>query len=139
MSNVIYKLCPKCSEQHQKQGLFCSRKCANSRTWSEEDKQKKSAGAKNFYNQGGVSPNKGKSNPRKGCNISGDICHVSWCKVCNKLIKKKAITCSKECSINNYSLKYIYLYPFLSIIFKHLQTILSVEVISIIFPTDPVT
>lgn len=25
------KICPKCLEQHNKQGIFCSRKCANSR------------------------------------------------------------------------------------------------------------
>ena len=35
------KICPKCNTEHYKQGKFCSRSCANSRTWSEEDKHKK--------------------------------------------------------------------------------------------------
>lgn len=38
------KVCPKCKEAHEKPGTFCSRKCANSRTWSEEDKHKKRIG-----------------------------------------------------------------------------------------------
>lgn len=41
------KQCPKCKTEHNKPGVFCSRKCANSRTWSEEDKLKKSISAKN--------------------------------------------------------------------------------------------
>lgn len=36
------KTCPKCSTSHSKSGTYCSRKCANSRVWSIEDKQKKS-------------------------------------------------------------------------------------------------
>ncbi len=35
------KTCPKCKTPHDKQGTFCSRKCANSRSWSIEDKEKK--------------------------------------------------------------------------------------------------
>ena len=35
------KFCPKCSFQHTKDGTFCSRSCANSRQWSELDKEKK--------------------------------------------------------------------------------------------------
>ncbi len=42
----IYKICPKCKISHDKNGIFCSRSCANSRTWSEIDKQKKSVSAK---------------------------------------------------------------------------------------------
>lgn len=30
------KICPKCGKEHIKDGKFCSRSCANSRTWSEE-------------------------------------------------------------------------------------------------------
>lgn len=40
------KICPKCSDQHNKPGIYCSRKCANSRQWSDEDKKKKSDSAK---------------------------------------------------------------------------------------------
>ena len=36
------KVCPKCNQQHDRNGIFCSRKCSNSRVWSEEDKIKKS-------------------------------------------------------------------------------------------------
>jgi hypothetical protein len=35
------KICPKCFIKHDKNGKYCSRTCANSRTWSEEDKHKK--------------------------------------------------------------------------------------------------
>lgn len=41
------KQCPKCKNEHKKLGLFCSRKCANSRQWNSEDKLKKSVAAKN--------------------------------------------------------------------------------------------
>lgn len=34
------KTCPKCKSIHNKKGVFCSRKCANSREWSEEHKKK---------------------------------------------------------------------------------------------------
>ena len=42
LKGSIMKICPKCSSSHEKSGTFCSRKCANSRVWSEDDKQKKS-------------------------------------------------------------------------------------------------
>ncbi len=35
------KECPKCLTPHDKPGTYCSRTCANSRSWSEEDKHKK--------------------------------------------------------------------------------------------------
>jgi len=35
------KICPKCNTEHKKPGTFCSRSCANSRTWSDADKEKK--------------------------------------------------------------------------------------------------
>ena len=34
------KICPKCKEPHEKSGTFCSRKCANSRTMTEEKRLK---------------------------------------------------------------------------------------------------
>lgn len=36
------KTCPKCNAPHEKSGTFCSRACANSRVWTDEDKKKKS-------------------------------------------------------------------------------------------------
>ena len=41
------KECPKCLKQHNKNGVYCTMSCANSRTWSEEDKKKKSISGKN--------------------------------------------------------------------------------------------
>lgn len=43
---INMKECPKCGNDHDKNSKFCSRSCANSRTWSEEDKKKKSEIAK---------------------------------------------------------------------------------------------
>ena len=36
------KTCPKCGDPHEKPGTFCSRRCANSRTFSEDAKRLKS-------------------------------------------------------------------------------------------------
>lgn len=33
------KSCPKCGTEHSKPGKFCSRACANSRQWNEEQKK----------------------------------------------------------------------------------------------------
>lgn len=41
------KECPKCKLPHNKRGVFCSYKCANSRDWSKLDRLKKSESAKN--------------------------------------------------------------------------------------------
>ena len=43
------KTCPKCSIDHDKPGVFCSRKCANGRRFSAESIAKKSASAKAFF------------------------------------------------------------------------------------------
>ncbi len=40
------KQCPKCNNEHTKDGIFCSRKCANSRICSAENKLKKSEALK---------------------------------------------------------------------------------------------
>ena len=45
----MLKKCPKCNNTHTKGGLFCSRSCANSRSFSEESKIKKSTANKKFY------------------------------------------------------------------------------------------
>ena len=42
----MIKLCPKCNIEHKKPGTYCSRICANSRLWTNEDKLKKSVAAK---------------------------------------------------------------------------------------------
>ncbi len=43
------KQCPKCSTEHTKLGVFCSRSCANSRTFSDEAKEKKRKAGVEFY------------------------------------------------------------------------------------------
>lgn len=40
------KLCPKCSNEHTKLGKFCSHKCANSRSWDQAAKDRKSRALK---------------------------------------------------------------------------------------------
>jgi len=42
------KSCPKCNVQHNKSGIFCTRKCANSRSWSSEARQAKSVALKKY-------------------------------------------------------------------------------------------
>lgn len=48
------KNCPKCDQLHEKPGTFCSRKCANSRVWNEEDKKKKSIANKKYAIEQGM-------------------------------------------------------------------------------------
>lgn len=55
------KECPKCKKLHEKDGTFCSRACANSRTHSEETKLKIAKSCK-----GRVSALKGRESPFKG-------------------------------------------------------------------------
>jgi len=57
------KKCPKCDSYHNKQGIFCCRSCANSRSWNEEDKIKKSQGIKRYL---GVLEENGIPHPCKG-------------------------------------------------------------------------
>jgi len=86
------KKCPKCNVDHAKPGIFCSRKCANSRNWTESDKLKKS-----IANKGNIPWNKGKCS---------DIFVYKNCqnlKCENKFLdklKNKKMYCSKKCSPN---------------------------------------
>jgi predicted nucleic acid-binding Zn ribbon protein len=59
MVDIVMKICPKCGTKHEKNGKFCSRTCANSRVWSEEDKRKKSESVRKTYSIKGH-PQKGK-------------------------------------------------------------------------------
>ena len=43
------KACPKCGTMHEKSGKFCSRSCANSRTFTAETKDKKRNSNLKFY------------------------------------------------------------------------------------------
>lgn len=42
------KVCPKCEVEHEKEGTYCSRKCANSRDFNAEARKKKSDAAKRY-------------------------------------------------------------------------------------------
>ena len=44
------KICPKCNSEHEKEGKYCCRSCANSRVFSEESKEKKRKANVEFYN-----------------------------------------------------------------------------------------
>lgn len=70
------KVCPKCLAGHDKAGVYCSRSCANSRTWSDEDRQRKSEA-----NMGNPSQLKGKrvgSNPKRNAAISEALLAKSY-------------------------------------------------------------
>lgn len=43
------KTCPKCGTEHNKSGNFCSRSCANSRSFTNESKEKKRKANLDFY------------------------------------------------------------------------------------------
>jgi 5-methylcytosine-specific restriction endonuclease McrA len=45
------KLCPKCNIQHEKNGRFCSRSCANTRTFTAESNEKKRLSGLEFYSK----------------------------------------------------------------------------------------
>lgn len=46
--NRILKVCPKCKQEHEAKGTYCSRKCANSRTFTEESRAKTSSSMKKY-------------------------------------------------------------------------------------------
>ncbi len=45
------KSCPKCNTDHDKTGIYCSRKCANSRSFSEKSRQLKSVAGKRVWDR----------------------------------------------------------------------------------------
>lgn len=56
--------CERCGKQHDGtygSGRFCSRQCSKSRTWSNEDKLKKSVLNKQFYKNTDYHPTRGKT------------------------------------------------------------------------------
>ena len=57
------KQCPKCNKEHEKSGLYCSRSCANSREWSKEINESRSAKlAGRTVSRGSMDLNKWKAN-----------------------------------------------------------------------------
>jgi len=45
------KVCPRCSAEHEKNGIFCCRSCSNSRVFSESALEKKRTKTKAFWDQ----------------------------------------------------------------------------------------
>jgi hypothetical protein len=84
------KNCPKCGVKHVKNGIFCSRTCANSRTWTEEDKKKKSEIAKNSEKIKLANSNPDKKNKLKKAvekqKLKGNL---NWSKLHSKESKEK--------------------------------------------------
>lgn len=93
MSSVtdIYSICPKCGnsfDPYSKHGAkkFCSRKCANSKTRSQEVKDKIR------------STLKGRPSPKKGIKIGPKKEKIAkQCPICHNYFYTTRITCSREC------------------------------------------
>jgi hypothetical protein len=47
------KICPRCDSKHKKKGKYCCRQCANSRSWSIEDRRNKSIKLKEYFQKNG--------------------------------------------------------------------------------------
>ena len=94
--------CKKCnSEFNPSKGLisYCSLKCRNSRSWSEEDKLKKSNSAKTSEKIK-IANTRDRSNFKKKANYIIPI--EKKCFNCNKIFftkRNKAIFCSRKCKI----------------------------------------
>lgn len=85
------KICPKCNLAHDKPGVYCSRKCANSRSWTPEDKLKKSLSAKNSSSVLTANRYIGKANRKHEYNVVD-------CLNCGSMFKTKSQKfCCKEC------------------------------------------
>lgn len=83
------KTCPKCQSTHAKPGVFCSRVCANSRQWSNEDKIKKSVA-----NKGNAPWSKGLvlgPNPIKNSNLAQTLQDRSYQRYTNGLITERSV------------------------------------------------
>lgn len=83
---VPKKYCPRCGASHHKNGIYCSRICANGRPHSEDTKKKisKSVIATSFHNKkhNGVPP----------------YCRISICRQCNRYFELSKNSNRKSCS-----------------------------------------
>lgn len=78
------KKCLKCNNIHNNKGLYCSRKCSNSRKWKKEDKKKISDGVNSYLKS-----------------IGKNIPEIKICKECKKEFKPKKtkiVFCSVSCA-----------------------------------------
>lgn len=86
------KICPKCSLEHNKSGIFCSRSCANSRTFSKETNIKRSFSNRESSLLFWKSSDSDKERERRKANRK-----KYFCEICGILIFNKRKTCSDEC------------------------------------------
>jgi len=79
--NVVIKYCPKCHKEHTKNGLFCSRSCANTRHHSNETKNKIKLKVQSVYDN------------------KSPYTKIGFCTACFKAFKRinNNRTCSPEC------------------------------------------
>ena len=116
------KQCPKCSKSHNNAGKFCSRSCANSRTWTEEAKKQKSKTLKKFITENPVwEQNRIASNPARLTALTETLAKKNLQKfnegkiVTREAIKKQLIAlhgevCT-ECSLeSNWNGKFLSLH-----------------------------
>lgn len=77
----VIKICPKCNNEHSKDGVYCSRPCANSHNVSRETKLKISSSVKQYNNK------------------QPQYTKIGFCVVCSAVFIRKHITktCSIEC------------------------------------------
>jgi endogenous inhibitor of DNA gyrase (YacG/DUF329 family) len=125
----IMKKCLKCEKEHDGSfgsGKYCSRACANSRSWSKEDKERKSNSAKssNKVKQANKQPRKRyRQLLRKKaicpiCNKGFEITKGKEKKYCSKTcyntsrrssrVKKTCPVCDKEFEVAKWREKNIY-------------------------------
>lgn len=107
----IYKFnCKKCNKEYElkltendykkgKYKKYCSRNCANSRVWLEEDKRKKSYASKN-------SKKVLEANRKKRNNQIEKLCPICKKKYFVPVCHKKRIYCSRECYLKDINHQY---------------------------------
>ena len=80
------KICPRCGKEHSKNGIYCSRHCANIRQPSEKTKEKTRNSMKKFHRN-------------IGNEIHEEVKHI--CPQCKNTFftkRKNQICCSRDCS-----------------------------------------
>ncbi len=96
------KECPKCRNPHEKSGIYCSRKCANSRVWSEQDKIRKSISAKSSDKVKAANRNRSENSKKKHQDTwNQKILNASW-KDLNS--KKKRVLLEQDFKCNRCGL-----------------------------------
>lgn len=102
------KYCPKCNEKHSKPGIFCSRVCANSRTFSKTSIDKKSLKNKEWAKK---NPETSKNNMKRATAawMLKSAVVKKYCSICNKIINKenKSGLCKKHFEESDNKSEYV--------------------------------